>query len=51
MTALRLAVDFALPVEAVTETFAILARRGRGKTVTASVFAEELIGAGLPCRW
>jgi CRP-like cAMP-binding protein len=37
-----------LPVEAVTETFAILAKRGVGKTYTASVFAEELVKASLP---
>lgn len=47
-TELHLAVDFALPIDAVTQTFAILAKRGRGKTVTASVLTEELIGAGLP---
>jgi len=32
MTDLRLSNDFALPTEAVTETFAILAKRGVGKT-------------------
>lgn len=37
-----------LPVEAVTQTFAILGKRGRGKTNTAVVLAEELIGSGLP---
>lgn len=35
-----------LPLEAVTETFAILAKRGAGKTSTAVVLTEELIGAG-----
>lgn len=44
---LRLGPDLALPVEAVTETFAILGKRGRGKTNTAVVLVEELIGAGL----
>jgi len=37
--------DFTLPEEAVTGTFGILAMRGVGKTHTAVVMAEELIGA------
>lgn len=37
-----------LPLEAVTETFAILAKRGSGKTYTAKVLVEEMLGAGLP---
>ena len=37
-----------LPVEAVTETFAILAKRGAGKTYTAAVLVEEMMSAGLP---
>ncbi len=37
-----------LPVEAVTETFAILAKRGAGKTYTAAMLVEEMMGAGLP---
>jgi hypothetical protein len=45
---LRIAKGLALPVEAVTQTFAILAMRGVGKTHTASVLAEELSEAGLP---
>jgi DNA helicase HerA-like ATPase len=45
---LALAGDFALPLTAVTETFAILGKRGSGKTSTAVVLAEELIGAGQP---
>lgn len=36
-----------LPPDAVTQTFAILAKRGSGKTYTASVLAEELLKAGL----
>lgn len=44
---LHLADDLALPLDAVTQTFAVLAKRGVGKTHTASVFAEELLGAGL----
>lgn len=39
---------FGLPHDAVTQTFAILAMRGAGKTVTASVFAEEMCKASLP---
>ena len=46
MTTLRLADGFELPLEAVTETFAILAKRGSGKTSTAVVLAEEMICAG-----
>lgn len=44
---LRLARDLLLPLEAVTQTFAILAKRGVGKTYTASVLVEELLTAGL----
>lgn len=39
-----------LPIDAVTETFAILGKRGKGKTSTAVVLAEELIRAGQPVR-
>lgn len=44
----RIAGDLALPVDAVTETFLIFGKRGSGKTTAASVFTEEVIGAGLP---
>ena len=37
-----------LPAEAVTQTFAILAKRRVGKTYTASVMAEEFVAARLP---
>ena len=37
---------FSLPVDLVTQTAAIIAVRGVGKTFTASVHAEELIKAG-----
>jgi uncharacterized protein len=37
-----------LPEDAVTQTFAILAKRGVGKTYTASVMTEELLKAHLP---
>ncbi len=43
---LRLATDLLLPIEAVTETFGILAKRGAGKTYTANVLAEEMVTAG-----
>jgi uncharacterized protein DUF87 len=42
---LRIADDFRLPLEAVTETFGILAKRGVGKTYTAAVLVEELLEA------
>ncbi len=45
---LRIAENLELPEEAVTQTFAILAKRGVGKTYTASVFVEEIIKARLP---
>ncbi len=45
---LRLAEDLTLPIEAVTQTFAFLAKRGAGKTYTASVLAEEMLKAELP---
>lgn len=48
MTDLRIAKGFALPADAVTETFAILAKRGAGKTYTTLVMAEEMVRAGLP---
>lgn len=44
---LQLSSDLQLPVDAVTQTFAILAKRGVGKTYTAAVFSEELLKAGL----
>lgn len=37
-----------LPDDFVTQSAAILARRGAGKTYTASVLIEELVGAHLP---
>ena len=45
---LTLGPGLVLPHEAVTETFAILAKRGAGKTYTAAVLVEEMMGAGLP---
>ena len=45
---IALASDLTLPLEAVTETFAILANRGSGKSVTAQRVVEQLHHAGLP---
>ena len=43
---LRIAKNFTLPIEAVTETFGIVAKRGSGKTYTAKVMVEEMLAAG-----
>ena len=43
---LVLAPEVSLPLEAVTETFAILAKRGAGKTYAAAVMVEEMLKAG-----
>lgn len=40
--------DIAFPLEAVTQTFGILAVRGAGKSNTAAAMAEEMHAAGLP---
>jgi len=45
---LHVAPDFTLPDEAATETFAILGKRGAGKSSTAVVLAEEMHAAGIP---
>lgn len=45
---LHIATGLSLPLKAVTQTFAILAMRGVGKTYTASVLAEEFSKASLP---
>ena len=39
---------FQLPLDAITETFGILAVRGAGKSNTGAVMAEEMHKAGLP---
>ncbi len=38
---------FTIPLDAATETIGILAKRGAGKTYTASVIAEEMLEHGL----
>ena len=43
---LRIAPNFSLPPEAVTETFAFLAKRGGGKSNSAVVMAEEMLRLG-----
>lgn len=37
-----------MPINAATKTFAILAKRGAGKTYTAAVMAEEFYKSGIP---
>ena len=43
---LNIADNLQLPASAITETIAILAKRGAGKSYTASVIAEEMLSAG-----
>ncbi|MBX9918663.1 MAG: DUF853 family protein [Mycolicibacterium frederiksbergense] len=43
---INIADDFTMPLDSLTSTFAILGKKGRGKTHTASVLAEELMSAG-----
>ena len=45
---LRISDSIALPLEAVTSTFGILAVRGAGKSNAGAVMAEEMFTAGLP---
>ena len=45
---LRVAEGLALPSQAVTETFGILAVRGAGKSNAAARMAEEMFRAKLP---
>ena len=44
---LRLGRNLLLPLDAVTETFAYLAKRGAGKSYAASVVVEQMLEAGL----
>jgi len=44
---LKLAKNLSLPLDAVTETFAFLAKRGAGKSYCASVMVEEMLEARL----
>ena len=43
---IHLGKGLSLPLEVVTQTFGIVAKRGSGKTETAVVMSEEMIGAG-----
>src|SRR5688572_29435200 len=45
---LRIADGLVLPLEAITQTFGVLAKRGAGKSNAAAVMAEAMYGAGLP---
>ena len=45
---LKISKTLSLPIEAVTQTFGILAIRGAGKTNTSVVLTEEMVKAGLP---
>lgn len=47
MSELRISPTLGLPLDAVTESMAIVATRGAGKTETATVIAEEVIKHGL----
>lgn len=48
MKNLRLSRGLTLPLDAVTQTFGILAKRGAGKSNVAAVMAEEMFEASLP---
>ncbi len=48
MKTLEISKELNLPLDAVTQTFAIMAKRGVGKTHTASVMAEEMLKQGQP---
>lgn len=43
---LRISVDLTLPADAVTQIFAILAKRGVGEAYTALALVKALLGAG-----
>lgn len=47
-SSLKLSSTFSLPLDAITETFGILATRGAGKSNTAAVMAEEMFANNLP---
>lgn len=48
MTGLKISRGLTLPLDYVTKTGAIIAKRRVGKTYTAAVFAEELVAGGIP---
>jgi len=43
---LRIANDLSLPLEAVTQTFGAIGRKGAGKTYLATMMAEQMLDAG-----
>lgn len=45
---LRIAEDLTLPIDVATQTLLIVGKRGSGKSSTATRFAEQMIGAGVP---
>ncbi len=49
MSKLRISDDLSLPLDAITQTFAILGIRGSGKTNTAVVMFEEMVKQGDQC--
>lgn len=46
MNDLQISDDFSMPIDAVTQTFGILANRGSGKSYAAMKLAEEMMKAG-----
>jgi len=48
MAELKITKTRALPLDAVTQTLAFIARKGAGKTYAAGKLVEELLGAGAP---
>lgn len=45
---LKIGRGFSLPLDYVTKTAAIIAKRRVGKTYTGAVFGEEMVAAGIP---
>ncbi len=45
MKLLKISKDISLAIDAIIQTFAILAKKGSGKSYTASVMAEEMLKA------
>lgn len=48
-TKLHISDELALPIDAATQTFAFVARKGAGKTYAAGKLNEELLDAGVQC--
>jgi uncharacterized protein len=48
MRKLHLAEDLALPVDAATQTFLVVGKRGSGKSTTAARIVEQLLAAKIP---